>query len=324
MIYITADFENNVGNHGHQLKDFFALLCIAKFFNFKYIHTHCEYLEFFSVGFGEMKIDELSDDIKVLKVAGLRERNIPKDRRAVYKKKMFNLFSNIKGRYNSDCLIIVSGAMRILTPIKILELQRKGEIKTDIFNELIVEASGKFNCEHGNSKTYFSDNKISIAMHISRGQDYDEEKFPKHFSNHSNCRFMFPVKYYANIINKLVDIIGKKNYEIHIYTEKLNSEEIVAEFGDKKNIVLHLGDNRNQKNYKQIHEIFHHFVMSDILVTCNSSFSTMAAYFRKNKPTIYHPHASFHDISSENFIPTNEEGEFDLNLLNNFIVNYGK
>jgi hypothetical protein len=65
-------------------------------------------------------------------------------------------------------------------------------------------------------------------------------------------------------------------------------------------------------------------VKSDILITCNSSFSTVASYFRYNKPTIYHPHVFFKGISSGNYIPTDEFGNFDTGLLREFVSNYRK
>ena len=70
-----------------------------------------------------------------------------------------------------------------------------------------------------------------------------------------------------------------------------------------------------------IQDIFYHFIQSDILVTCNSSFSAMASYFRDGKITIYHPHDHLENLPEDQFIKTDESGGFDDNKLKLFALN---
>ena len=320
MIYITANLDNNKGNHGHQLKDVFAVINTAKILDFKYVHTMCEYLDFFGLGFGEISVLDLPSDIKTVTIEGSTDHKITQKERIGFIEKVMEILFEIKKTQKNDCLVVIncrSQRGRLCSPCG----KSKFGIKSNenIFNKIVFETTEKFKKKHSNRKVYFDNKKISVAMHISRGQDYDKDKYPKHFSYHEECRYMFPMHYYVNIIKNLENVIDKKSYELHIYTEKLNSEEIMDAFRGKKNVIIHMGDNRDQKNYDQIYDIFYHFVQSDILITCNSSFSTVANYFRYDKPTIYHPHFAFSDISSCDHIPTDEEGNFNIELLRSFI-----
>lgn len=324
MVYLTV-ICNSGGYHGHRLKDMLGGITIAKLFDFTYAHTSDEYLEFFGIGYGEISVKDLNKDIKRITIKG------PEFGGLSYKKavKIFGRFQKkFKGK---ECLIVLERAMRI-HPCQTIQWYNDGLINKNIFEEVTREISAKFDITHRNRNTYFNKNEINIAMHINRGIDYLDSR---HHRNPSSVRYMFPMEYYANIVFNIAKNIKNNTYKIHIYTEKFNSEEIVNTFNHRKNIILHLGPERNYmypyesiylnskrlpyilvcQEDRQIHNIFYHMVKSDILVTCNSSFSVMAGHFRSSGFTIYHPHTHYFDLPRDRYIATDINGNFDTTFL---------
>lgn len=302
MIYLTVR-NTSGGNHGHQLKDLIGGITIAKVFGFEYVHTYYPYLEFFGLGYGEKKVDELPEDLDYIKIGGPFWNGISSEN-------LHKIFDPLIEKYpNRDCLISIENALRLF-PF---------QAGSPILEEMIKDISQKFEKKNGNRPTYFDPEKINIAVHINRGQDYDKEKFPELFDQSTTVRFMFPISYWENIISQIKENLEPGTFLIHIYTEKLNSEEIIETFKDREYINLYIGDNRADGNNQQIHDIFYHFVKADLLVCSNSSFSTMATYFRDNKLTIYHPHDHLKNLPENYFIPTDSEGNFDTSRLKDLI-----
>ena len=282
-MYLTLK-HNSGGNHGHQLKDLFGAITIAKVFDFTYVHTPYPYLDWFGLGEGEIQISELPDmekvGVKPTKVWG-----------GFSYKEAEKIFTSIKG----ERLVVLEKAQRI-HPFQTIRWHEEGLTKRDVFGEIVRETNAKFVKKHGGKKLK------KVAMHISRGRDFGRGTFLK---RHTMPHYMFPISYYERIIEQLGD------REIHIYTERLNSEEVVEAFKDRA--VLHIGDNRDQKNYEQIYDIFYNFVMSDIFVGCSSSFSAVVAYFRERM--IYHPHDHLRNLPSPQYIPTDTKGNFNTENL---------
>ena len=310
MIKLTVK-NTSGGLHGHQLKDLLGGITIAKVFGINYVHTPYDYLEFFGVGYRE---STMSLKTKFLsKRAKLRG---PKWDGMSYEEAKAMLDPVIQKGKNT--LIVIENALRI-HPCQTVEWYEKGLIKADVCNEIILSTSKKFEEKHKERQTYYDPSKVNIAMHINRGQDYDPIRFPKHFTDSSNPRYIFPISYYKNIYDQIVKSLNGKPHTLHIYTEKLNSEEIVEAFDNSDNVKLHIGANRMEKKDDMIHDIFYHFVKSDILVACNSSFSCMPAYFRYNKPMIYHPHKHLFGLKYKSYFETDIEGNFNNENLNEFI-----
>jgi len=107
----------------------------------------------------------------------------------------------------------------------------------------------------------YKSNKISVAVHIRRGD----------ISKNNNADRWIEFDHYMKIINNLNSNIGNENLDIHIF-----SEGTVADFSifNQENVTLQL-------NGSDL-EALHHMCSADILVTGQSSFSIMAAYFNMN------------------------------------------
>lgn len=292
------------------MKDLLGGITIGKIFDFKYVHTCYPYLDFFALGQDELKICEINEEINYLRYGGPFWGGMSLVNAQ-------NLFDDIAEKFKEkDCLVTFENALRI-HPCQTIKWFNEGLIEKNIFKKILEETTRKFETKHYGRKTYFEPGCIHIAIHINRGADYDSVKYPEHFANHENVRYMFPLAYYKRIVDQISEKLGDKKHIFHIYTEKLNSEEIVKEFVGRENTILHIGENRGEGNNQLAHEIFYHFVKSDVLVTSNSSFSVMASYFRDKKITIYHPHAHLFGLPEDRFLATDPEGSFNSQVLTN-------
>lgn len=309
MNYLTIT-NNSGGNHGHQLKDMFGGLTIAKLFGFTYLHRPSEYLDFFALGNNEKKLTWKNLILK----KKISIANTSWDGLDINKAK--EIFSKFKNKQNQ--LIILEKATRI-HPCQTINWYNTKLINRNIFDEITKETTEKFILQHNNYKSFFDKKIINVVMHIDRGKNYDKKTFPLHFKNHFAVRYMFPLSYYENIYNQISSILENKHHKIHIYSENANSEPIVEMFASKKNVELHIGRNRNKTNYKFVYDIFYHFVMSDIFIASNSSFSAVVAYFRYRKPMIYHSHQHLYDLPVNNYFTTDENGNFNISKFTDFI-----
>lgn len=308
----TIDF-NSGGNHGHQIKDAIGGLTIGELFNLNYIHTPYKYLSFFAIGYDspiEYKIIRRIKYRKIKKISGPLWNGINNYNDAL------ELFKNHFNNLEKNTLIIFNKALRI-HPFQTIPWYNKGLIKNDIFSNIQSKLSNNFINLHALS-TYTNPHSLKIAIHINRGLDYDREKNPHLFKSSFRTRHMFPLDYFENIINQLEEKYGVRNTIFYIYTEKLNSEEICIRFKNRNNIKIMIGSNRSKKNYQLIHSIFSNFITSDILVCSNSSFSSVASYYRKGKQTIYHPHAHLNYLPEPEYIKTDQNGNFNSKLLHEY------
>jgi len=312
MIKLTVK-NTSGGLHGHQLKDLLGGMAIAKVFGFNYVHTPYDYLEFFGIGFKENIVSKRDRFLtKKIKVRGPKWDGISYEEAK-------EIFEPIKQK-NTNCLIVVENALRI-HPCQTISWYEQGLISSNVFEEMTLSTTSKFAQKHKDRNITYDSNVINIAMHINRGQDYDPIRFPKHFTDSTNPRYIFPLSYYRNIYNQVVEALNGKPHKLHIYTEQLNSEEIVKEFQNDSNVEIHIGSNRMEKKDELIYDIFYHFVKSDILISCNSSFSSMPVYFRHNKPMVYHPHKHLYDLKGDNHFATDIEGNIDNDRLQRIVKN---
>lgn len=305
MIYLTV-LNNSGGNHGHQLKDLIGGMTIAKAYKFTYAHTDYPYLEFAGLGEGEIEVEDLPKDIEKVQVSGPAWRGLSfQEASSIFKP----IQSNFRQR---DCLIVLENAVRI-HPCQTINWYKLRLIDTEVFAALTKSISLKYYNKHKNRPLPFKKDEINIAVHINRGVDYRNWKPDRGSSR--QVRYIFDLDYFDNIITQLQSVFGTRPHTIRLYTEKLNSEEITKRFSNRKAIRLCVGDNRQEKHYTQIYDIFLQMIASDILVMSNSSFSVMAGHFKNPGVSIYHPHRHFFDAPKEQYIATDQHGNFDIGSL---------
>jgi len=308
-ISFTIKF-NSQGNHGHQLKDALGGVTIGHLFDLEYLHIPYEYLDYFGIGYESKK---LTAWINRLKYNRIKRISGPFWNGFSDYDTMRQFFNEQLAGVEKRTLVIFDKALRVHL-FQTIPWHQKGLIKTSIFSLIQKQVSHAFASLHP-SDSKLTNYPLKVAVHINRGVDYNREKYPQHFANSYMVRYMFPMKYFENIMDQIETIYGRGNVHFDIYTERLNSEEIVSSFGTRPNTTVRVGSNREEKNYNLIHSIFLAFVQADILVCSNSSFSSMAAYYRAGKKTIYHPHAHLDYLPEPEYIKTSSDGTFDTKLI---------
>lgn len=129
---------------------------------------------------------------------------------------------------------------------------------------------------------FFNENKKNVAIHIRRGD----------ISLNNNPDRWLDLTHYRNIIWNLNRELGKNTIEIYVFSEG-RPEEFEDLAADNVNLVLGGSDLA----------ALHHMCSADILVTGQSSFSIMAAYFNKGT-TIYTPLKNFmYGWNNDNVMP---------------------
>mgnify|MGYP006097302501 FL=1 len=305
----TIEFTSG-GNHGHQLKDALGGLTIGRLFNLNYVHTPYDYLDYFGIGYNHqvLEVKERNSIYKnIIRVEGPLWSGIEDHT------ELIEYFEKALPKNDKDTLVIFENALRI-HPFQTIPWFQEGKLDRDVFSEIQQEISQNFNDQHSIRVTK-SNRPLEVAMHINRGTDYDREKFPQHFTSPFAVRYMFGMDYYENILIHIEKAYGIDNVKSSIYTEKENSEDILERFDGRKNTMVLIGSDREEKNYDQIHNIFRAFVEADILVCSNSSFSVMCAYFRKGKKTVYHPHLQLRYLPEPNYVKTDKDGNLSIELL---------
>lgn len=305
----TIEFTSG-GNHGHQLKDALGGLTIGRLFNLNYVYTPYAYLDYFGLGYNYPVVEKSDRKLKykkIIRVEGPLWCGIDDyDELLAYFKKALPI-------NDQDTLVVLENALRI-HPFQTIPWYKKGLMQKDVFSEIQQEISENFNALHSLQISDFK-TPVQVAVHINRGTDYDQKKFPSHFSSPYAVRYMFDMDYYENIILHIEKAYGVGNVHFNIYTEKENAEDITERFENRKHTNVLIGSNREEKNHNQIHSIFKAFVEADILVCSNSSFSVMCAYFRKDRKTVYHPHLQLRYLPEPNYIKTDDDGNLDIAVL---------
>lgn len=308
-MYATVK-HNSGGYHGHQIKDWLGGLTIAKLFDLDVLKSKYAYLDHFALGATYPPYRPWTSKQALWikkKMTGPFWDGITSLEEAKATLEPMMTLSDSKGIY------VMEKALRI-HPFQTISWHESGMIQKNIFDEVLTETSRDYEVMHGAApKRDF----VFVAVHISRGVDYDPNRFPDHFEQSYNVRYMFDLDYFSAIMDQIRENLTGKSIQFHIYTEALHSREILDRFSPEKDCEVHVGSNRKEGNDNLIHHIFKQFVHSDILVACNSSFSAMCAYFRKGKTTIYHPHRHLDLLPAPNFLATDIDGKFstkDLKL----------
>lgn len=309
-MYLTIR-HNSGGNHGHQLKDTLGGMTIAKVFDLRYRHRPYPYLDFFGLGHGEEQLSFLQRHFGFKRVVRIKGPFWDGFESLEEARAFFLPFFQ---HSSPSTLFVLERAVRI-HPCQAIAWHRDGAIERNVYRELSEETSRKFRERNSAHPTYFRPDTLNIAMHINRGEDCDRKKYPFLFTSSRNVRYMFPMRYYRSIYDQLMKAFADRKVECHVYTERLNSEEIVEEFRGLENVRLHTGSDRSERDLTLIHDIFYHFVTADILVACNSSFSAICAYFRHGKVTIYHAHKHLFDLPEDRCFETDVAGSFEVERL---------
>jgi hypothetical protein len=306
--------NNSGGYHGHQIKDVLGAKTIMSLFDLTYLHTPYPYLDNFALQGNTEKLSKWRRHLgfrRVIRIKGPHWDGFPEHDKA---KAHFNDLIGVK---DAKTLYVFEMAARI-HPFQTIPWYQKGLIEKDIFTSIAKETTLNYHNHHGLSMAFNGEGPLRVAMHISRGVDYNKDRFPEHFEDSYNVRYMFPLSYFDKVLEQLQGSLDKP-FEVDIYTEALHSDEIVDHFGARENCKVHVGNNRKEKNHDLIHEIFKAFITADILVACNSSFSAMAAYFRHGKPMIYHPHRHLDHLPLP-YLATDRDGRFDTGALKRIIA----
>ena len=276
----------------------------------RYKYTPHPYLDAFGLNVGETKAPYLQHKIPFIRkmITGPRWNGFTDF--DIFRKVFEPIIKSVK----QDQLISFEKAFRV-HPCQTIQWQQEGHISQDIFGEIVKETTAKYHKKHQLGVRDSQNGKYTIAMHISRGTDFDRNRFPIHFEKSYNARFMFSMGYFLNIYQQITDALGQGRTHFDVFTEEKNSEDIIAAFGSLPNASLHIGCNRHTPDELAIHKIFQQFVSADLLVSCNSSFSTEALYFRGDKPSIYHPHIHMHSLPVWPYLATDFFGNFDVEQL---------
>lgn len=291
--------HNSGGYHGHQMKDWLGGRTLCHLYGLEYVHTPYSYLANFGLGSqapGLSRWHRWTSSSR--KVSG------PHWDGFVDYAEMRHHFDALLEKKN-DKLIIFENAARI-HPFQTIPWYEQGLIETNIFEKIQDEVTSGYLALHPRPDR--KKEMFTVAIHISRGVDFNKDRFPEHFADSYNVRYMFSLPYFSNIMEQIEAALGKERVTFNLFTEALHSSEIVDHFKGRKNATVQVGSNRKEKNDQLIYDIFDQFVHSDILVCCNSSFSAMCAYYRKNKLTIYHPHKHLDHLPEPYFIKTDQEG----------------
>ena len=284
--------NNSGGNHGHQLKDWIGSYTIGKLLASNYYHTPYHYLDFFLPRQSFQQVRDLKAD-KCIEINGPQWDGV--ESYAEFKSMLKNTSTN------KSTLHKFGNALRV-HPFQTIDWFSAKYIQKDIFREVCVDLENIFYFDKHRKQNDNGELEVCIHINLHHTPGGDPTK----------PRYRFPIEYYLNIVQQLLNLY-KQKLNFHIYAEKTNSEILHKIFSDKK-FTLHIGADREDKDYEYIHSVFKDFVDADILVCSNSSFSVVPSYFRMpdlNKLTIYHPHRHLNNLGSyQNFRETNTKGYF--------------
>ena len=185
----TIEFTSG-GNHGHQLKDALGGLTIGKLFDLNYVHTPYSYLDYFGLGYQCEVVTKQERTLKyknIIRVEGPLWCGIDEY------DELLEYFEKALPSRSEDTLVILENALRI-HPFQTIPWFINGHTARNIFAEIQDETSQKFNDLHNLKITDYK-SPVQVAMHINRGNDYDREKYPSHFSTPFAVRYMFCLLY---------------------------------------------------------------------------------------------------------------------------------
>lgn len=292
MKYLVVKYTK--GNHGHQIKDTLGGMVIAKMFGFTQVFPPYPYLRFFGFHCGELR---------------RAPRHLPRRviRHTVWKGMSWEDVHALFDPIADEHIVRLYEGTRV-HPCQAALWFQEGRLERDIFSEIVEATSAKFMAMHGDKPLRWDPDRINVAIHACFVPGGNGPR-------HDTIRYIFPMSYYTAIVDQLRQQLQDPMF--HVFCEARDGKRVRARFGPDPDVRVHVGPNRGaRQKHGRVHQIFLHFVRSDILVTCNSGFSVVATYFRYGKPTIYHPHTHLHSLPAGRcYIPTEEDGRFDSTAL---------
>jgi hypothetical protein len=296
MRYLVVRLDSG-GNHGHKLKDLMSGEVISRIAGFKHVVLPDNQLDIFALGSEDLR--EPPADLPVIDIRSRAMHGLS--------------WEQLKGMFTklpTECVINISDATRVF-PWQMIGWEREGLIPAGMFDQHVVDTTNRYVRRHADRKLMWDPDACNVAIHAAF---YPHNTGP----TPADVRYIFPLEYYARIIHQLQEVLEDPTF--WFFCERADAELLDRAFPEH-NIVA--GPDRilkyrgNEQHYLEpIHKAFHHMVHADVLVTCNSSFSVMATYFRDGRPTIYHPHAHLKDLPTNGFyLPTDEHGTFDASPL---------
>ena len=323
MRYITNVQKGCGGNHGHKFRNYLSVYFISKLFNMKYLHTPCSVTDAFGVGHGEELCDfKYIRHSEPFLLGNWSVTNTPANWVGEVRD------ADIKN-FNKEELHDMFFAARnyVFFPHTVQELINNNILPhVDIYNffeGVTYELFNKYSIVNKDRPyPFLRETDINIAVHINRGVDACLPTNPR-AKDSTLERFQFSLDYFDNIINQITVFLKSinKKHTFYIYTEALNSESIVDFFSKKENVQLRIGCNRGTRteaDLNVIENIYHAFIQSDILVTCNSSFSMTSTFLRYKKPFIFKQHIPFKFMPYDWSFTTDEDGNFNTDKLSTY------
>ena len=189
--------HNSGGFHGHQLKDYFGAMATAKIMDMEYYYTPYTYLERFALNDDQRRISKANQYLSFFqhRIAGPFWDGFED-----YEEFRKVIDAKING-VSPRKIAVFEKAFRV-HPWQTIKWYKEGLIGKDIFSEIVTETTNKFRSRYGNPRGE-EGSPLEVAIHISRGGDYNPEKFPEHFSYTYNVRFMFDLDYFLRIYEQI-------------------------------------------------------------------------------------------------------------------------
>ena len=269
--------------YGHQMKDQITALIIAEILGYTYVNQFHKPLEPMGLHLDCQKVSDIPENIPKITIERTGVRNgMPFRRLEMLKKECEE-----KLKTNENILIIVMRQSRVLMH-QVYEWQQQNKIAHDAFTNCRKIIFEKFMKQNVNTPVYVDESKCSIALHIRRGDTADpvlKQTGTRGIQKDDNPNIMhscLPTSWFKRITESIIEKEAReKPYEIHVYTEKRHSEDVVECFQNMEHCTLHVGEPfvRDFKNI--IH--CNHIIMS------NSGMSTLAGYMSLHSKKYYHP-----------------------------------
>jgi hypothetical protein len=270
MAYITPNLvkhgnsENGRSSVGHALYNYITALIISHKFNLNFIHqpfTHDT--ERFEKVLGLCnkfpKIDSIEKP-EIINIQRIDFGHVSEIPESELQDKL-NKINGIIKKGKSNTVFVMGDSLQFPG-----NLIKESEFLVKYLSDAYWSVNSKIN-------NFYSKNFINVAIHIRRGDIINDPAHPTYGRWKEN-------KHYLEIAKKIDKLIP--NAKFYIFSE--GAEEEFKEFTELSNIDLVL-------NGSDI-DAFYNLATADMLVTGQSTFSTILAYINKNQ-IIYTPCLSF-------------------------------
>lgn len=239
MIYLTYAHELFSDGFGGQYHRIFAIIAIANLLNFEYVHNKSKIIAHITPEYGHLIDDYLGLFNKFKSID-----NTKFDKIISIDNPLLNDLTILKSKYNNINLLV-----KIFNPFLILH--KNINLLENALPSIISLKKNIVNYNYNNN----------IAIHIRRGDVSKYQNYYKYTTIH----------FYKNLIDKLISLYP--NYNIHIFTQKLDEEET--------NILNNYNNLFIYSNTDLI-ETFDYLTKADVLVIAKSCLSYLAALYNNN------------------------------------------